>query len=44
MKKGFVIAMMPADRPQILLMVRSHQAPGADAAKIAGQMLRRIEQ
>jgi len=41
---GFVIAMMPADRPQILLMVRSHQAPGADAAKIAGQMLRRIEQ
>jgi hypothetical protein len=41
---GFVIAMMPADGPQILLMVRLHQAPGAEAAKIAGQMLRRIEQ
>lgn len=40
---GFVIAMMPAADPQILLMVRVHSAPGAQAAKIAGQMLRRIE-
>ena len=41
---GFVIAMMPADRPQILLMVRLHGAPGAQAAKMAGQMLQSIEQ
>ena len=41
---GFVMAMMPADRPQVLLLVRLHQGPGAEAAKIAGQMLRHIEQ
>lgn len=39
---GFVIAMMPADDPQILLMVRVHGVPGAQAAKTAGQMLRRV--
>jgi len=41
---GFTIALMPADQPQILLMVRVHGAPGAQAAKTAGQMLRRIEE
>ncbi len=41
---GFVIAMLPADDPQILLMVRVHGVPGAQAAKTAGQMLRRIEE
>lgn len=40
---GFVVTMVPADKPQILLMVRLHGAPGAEAAKIAGQMLRRLE-
>ena len=40
---GFVVALMPADNPQILLMVRVHGVPGARAAKTAGQMLRRIE-
>ena len=41
---GFVIAMVPAADPQILLMVRVHGVPGAQAAKAAGQMLRRIEE
>ena len=41
---GFVIAMLPTDDPQILLMVRVHGMPGAQAAKTAGRMLRRIEE
>lgn len=41
---GFVIAMAPADEPQVLLMVRVHGVPGAQAAKTAGQMLRRIQE
>ena len=41
---GFTIVMAPSGDPQILLMVRVHGAPGAQAAKIAGQMLRRIEE
>jgi len=41
---GFVIVMAPSDDPQILLMVRVHGVPGAQAAKVAGQMLRRIEE
>ncbi len=41
---GFTVAMMPADRPEILLMVRVHGVPGAQAAKIAGQMLQSIEE
>jgi cell division protein FtsI/penicillin-binding protein 2 len=40
---GFTIAMLPSDDPQILLMVRVHGVPGAQAAKTAGQMLSRIE-
>jgi cell division protein FtsI/penicillin-binding protein 2 len=40
---GFAIVLAPADQPQILLMVRVHGVPGAQAAKTAGQMLRRIE-
>ena len=40
---GFAVALMPADDPQVLLMVRVHGVPGALAAKTAGQMLRRIE-
>ena len=39
---GFVVVLTPADQPQILLMVRVHGVPGAQAAKTAGQMLRRI--
>lgn len=41
---GFTVALMPADDPKILLMVRVHGAPGAEAAKTAGQMLHRIEE
>jgi hypothetical protein len=40
---GFTVVLMPADDPQILLMVRVHGVPGAQAARTAGQMLRRIE-
>jgi len=40
---GFTVALVPADEPQVLLMVRVHGVPGSQAAKTAGQMLRRIE-
>ena len=40
---GFTVALVPADDPKILLMVCVHGVPGARAARIAGQMLRRIE-
>ena len=40
---GFVIAMLPADQPQIVLMVRVHGTTGSHAAKIAGELLRRVE-
>ena len=40
---GFTIAMAPADQPQILLLVRVHGVPGSQAAKVAGEMLRRIQ-
>jgi cell division protein FtsI/penicillin-binding protein 2 len=41
---GFTVALSPADDPKILLMVRIHGVPGAQAAETAGQMLRRIEE
>ena len=41
---GFIVVMAPSDDPQVLLLVRVHGVPGAQAAKIAGQMLRHIEQ
>ena len=41
---GFAIVMAPSDHPQVLLLVRVHGVPGSQAAKIAGQMLRRIEE
>jgi cell division protein FtsI/penicillin-binding protein 2 len=40
---GFAVVLSPADQPQMLLMVRVHGVPGAQAASVAGQMLRRIE-
>lgn len=40
---GFTVALIPADDPRILLMVRVHGVPGSQAAKIAGQMLRGLE-
>jgi cell division protein FtsI/penicillin-binding protein 2 len=41
---GFVIALLPAERPRFLLMVRVHGVPGAKAAMTAGKMLHRIEE
>jgi Penicillin binding protein transpeptidase domain len=41
---GFVIALVPADQPELLLMVRVHAVPGATAAVTAGRMLARLEQ
>ena len=41
---GFTVVLFPASQPRILLMVRVHGTPGAKAAKVAGEMLRRIEE
>jgi hypothetical protein len=40
---GFTIVLAPAGQPQVLLLVRVHGVPGAQAARTAGKMLRRIE-
>lgn len=40
---GFTVAMLPAHQSRILLMVRVHGVPGAQAAKVAGAMLRQME-
>jgi Penicillin binding protein transpeptidase domain len=40
---GFVVAMVPASQPEILLLVRVHSVPGATAALTAGRMLRSLE-
>jgi hypothetical protein len=39
---GFAIAIWPADQPRVLLLVRVHGVPGAQAAKSAGEILSRI--
>jgi cell division protein FtsI/penicillin-binding protein 2 len=41
---GFVVALVPAERPEFLLMVRVHGVPGATAAVTAGRMLRWVEE
>jgi cell division protein FtsI/penicillin-binding protein 2 len=41
---GFVVALVPAQQPEILLMIRVHGVPGAKAAETAGCMLRRMEE
>ena len=41
---GFAVALVPADDPRLLLMVRAHGVPGSVAARTAGEMLRRIEE
>jgi cell division protein FtsI/penicillin-binding protein 2 len=41
---GFVIALVPAERPEILLMVRMHGVAGAKTAETAARMLRRMEE
>jgi len=39
---GFTIAFLPADQPEILLMVRVHSVPGSVAAATAASMLARL--
>lgn len=41
---GFVIALIPANQPEILLMVRVHGVAGAKSAVTAGRMLSRMEE
>ena len=41
---GFVVAMVPANQPELLLFVRVHSVPGATAALTAGRMLHRLEE
>jgi hypothetical protein len=41
---GFVVALVPADQPELLLMVRVHGVPGAKASAMAGKMLSRLEE
>lgn len=41
---GFVIAMVPAAQPEILLMIRVHGVAGARASVTAGRMLSRLEE
>ncbi len=40
---GFVVAMVPANQPELLLLVRVHSVPGATASITAGRMLRSLE-
>ena len=41
---GFVLALVPAERPEILLFLRIHTVTGAKAAETAGGMLRQMEE
>jgi cell division protein FtsI/penicillin-binding protein 2 len=41
---GFVITLVPAQHPEILLMIRVHGVAGAKAAETAAQMLSRTEE
>jgi hypothetical protein len=37
---GFTVVLDPADAPRVALIVRVHNVPGAEAAKVAAQILR----
>lgn len=41
---GFVMALVPAQQPEILLMIRVHGVAGATAAETAARMLSRMEE
>jgi cell division protein FtsI/penicillin-binding protein 2 len=41
---GFVVALVPAQAPEIILMVRIHGVPGAKAAETVGRMLSHMEE
>jgi len=41
---GFVMALVPAQQPEIVLMIRVHGVAGAKAAETAGRILSRMEE
>jgi cell division protein FtsI/penicillin-binding protein 2 len=41
---GYVVALVPADQPEMLLMIRVHGVAGAKAAFTAGRILKRMEE
>lgn len=41
---GFVVALVPANEPELLLMIRVHGVPGAKASITAGLMLKSTEE
>lgn len=41
---GFALVMLPADAPEILLLVREHGVTGAKTAELAGKLLAEMEQ
>jgi cell division protein FtsI/penicillin-binding protein 2 len=41
---GFVLVLVPAERPEILLLIRIHGVAGARAAETAGRWLRQMEE
>jgi cell division protein FtsI/penicillin-binding protein 2 len=41
---GFVLALVPAEQPEILLLLRIHSVTGAKAAETAGLVLRQMEE
>ena len=41
---GLVMALVPAEKPELLLFIRMHSVTGAKAAETAGLMLRDVEQ
>lgn len=41
---GFVLALVPAEQPELLLLIRMHSVPGAKAAETEGRMLHDMEE
>ncbi|MBS1841998.1 MAG: hypothetical protein JSS69_13040 [Acidobacteria bacterium] len=41
---GFTLVLLPADAPEIVLLVREHSVTGAAAAELVGKLLRQMEQ
>lgn len=41
---GFVLALSPAEQPELLLLIRRHSVSGAKAAETEGRMLRDMEE
>lgn len=41
---GFALALVPAEKPELLLLIRTHSVTGAKAAETEGRMLRDMEE